>query len=65
MLAEKFFLLLETLKSRTYPDGSPLVVSGSPHVPVELGNSRLTQSGIETSAIGVPRITPPQFQQGR
>ena len=27
MLAEKFFLLLETLKSRNYPDGSPRVVS--------------------------------------
>ena len=37
MLAEKFFLLLETLRScRTYPDGSSRVVSSSPHVPVKL-----------------------------
>ena len=40
MLAEKFFLLLEMLKSRTYPDGSPRVVSSSPHVPVKLPNAR-------------------------
>lgn len=39
MLAEKFFLLLETLKSHTtYPDGSPRVVSTAPHVPVKLPN---------------------------
>jgi hypothetical protein len=36
MLAEKFFLLLETLKSRSYPDGSPRVVSNSPHIAVML-----------------------------
>jgi hypothetical protein len=36
MLAEKFMLLLETLKSHTYPDGSPRVTSTSPHVPVKL-----------------------------
>ena len=38
MLSEKFFLVLETLirTSRTYPDGSPRVVSSSPHVPVKL-----------------------------
>jgi len=36
MLAEKFFLLLETLGSRTNPDGSPRVVSNSPHIPVML-----------------------------
>ena len=36
MLAEKFFLLLETLKSRTFADGSPRVVSTSQHVPVKL-----------------------------
>lgn len=38
MLAEKFFLLLETLKSNTYPDGSPRMVTTSPHVPVKLPN---------------------------
>ena len=36
MLAEKFILLLETLKSHANPDGSPRVVSTSPHVPVKL-----------------------------
>lgn len=37
MLAEKFIILLETLlKSQGHPDGSPRVVSTSPHVPVKL-----------------------------
>ena len=35
MLAEKFILLMETLKSRASPDGA-WVVSTSPHVPVKL-----------------------------
>jgi hypothetical protein len=39
MLAEKFFLLLEMLKSRAHSDGSPRVVSNSPHVPVKLPNA--------------------------
>jgi hypothetical protein len=34
MLAEKFFLLLETLRSYTNPDRIPRVVSTSPHVPI-------------------------------
>jgi hypothetical protein len=42
MLAEKFFLLLEMLKSRNYPDGSPRVVSSSPHIPVQLPDAKLT-----------------------
>jgi hypothetical protein len=36
MLAEKFFLLLETLKSHASSDGSPRVVSTAPHVPIQL-----------------------------
>jgi hypothetical protein len=36
MLAEKFFLMLEALKRSSYSDGSPRVVSTSPHVPVKL-----------------------------
>lgn len=37
MLAEKFFLLLEALlKTQAYADGSPRVISTSPHVPVRL-----------------------------
>jgi hypothetical protein len=34
MLAEKFFLVLETLKSHA-SDGSPMAVSTAPHVPVK------------------------------
>lgn len=42
MLAEKFFLLLEALRSQsqTYPDGSRVIVSTTPHVPVKLPNAR-------------------------
>jgi len=36
MLAEIFILLLETLMSHSHPDGSPRVVSTSPHVPIQL-----------------------------
>jgi hypothetical protein len=38
MLAEKFFLYLEALikTQQTHSDGSPRVVSSSPHVPVKL-----------------------------
>jgi hypothetical protein len=38
MLAEKFILVLESLirGGRTYPDGSPRVISTSAHVPVTL-----------------------------
>ena len=49
MLAEKFILLLETLRSglpdrsRTYADGGPRVICTSPHIPVRLpAESRLT-----------------------
>jgi hypothetical protein len=36
MLAEKFLLVLETIRSRTHPDGSPRVISASRHVPIQL-----------------------------
>jgi hypothetical protein len=41
MLAEKYMLLLETIRSLgergpAYADGSPRVISTSPHVPVQL-----------------------------
>ena len=45
-LAEKYMLLLETIRSMAergpaYADGSPRVISTSPHVPVQLpGASR-------------------------
>jgi len=41
MLAEKFMLYLEVLiKSRSHADGSPRVISTSPHVPVKLPERR-------------------------
>ena len=41
MLAEKFIVYLETLlKSQSYPDGSPRVVSTSPRVPVKLPSGK-------------------------
>jgi len=37
MLAEKFFLYLEALiKNQNLGDGSPRVISSSPHIPVTL-----------------------------
>ncbi len=38
MLSEKFFLILESLirSGQTHGDGSPRIVSSSPHVPVRL-----------------------------
>jgi hypothetical protein len=36
MLSEKFFLVLETLRSQNHQDGGPRVVSTSRHVPVKL-----------------------------
>jgi len=36
MLAEKFFLVLETIISRPSPDGDVIVVSASRHVPIKL-----------------------------
>ncbi len=38
VLAEKFMLLLEALRSNTERDGSQRVVTTSPHVPVQLPN---------------------------
>ncbi|WP_197086814.1 hypothetical protein [Bradyrhizobium sp. LTSPM299] len=35
MLAEKFFLILETIRSHAH-DGSVRVVNTSPHVPIKL-----------------------------
>ena len=40
MLAEKFMLLLETLKRSGRADGSVRVISTSPHVPMQLPNAR-------------------------
>ena len=40
MLAEKFILLLETIKSHSHPDGSHRVTSTSRHVPVKLPDGK-------------------------
>ena len=42
MLAEKFFLYLEALikSQQTHSDGSPRVISSSPHVPVKLSGAK-------------------------
>jgi hypothetical protein len=40
MLAEKFLLVLETLRSQRREDGAPRVVSTSPHVPVKLDGKK-------------------------
>ena len=36
MLAEKFFLFLETLRSQAHTDGTLRVVSTAPFVPIKL-----------------------------
>ena len=47
MLAEKFFLLLETIRSNTptYTDGTPRVVSTSRHVAIDLPGAK-SESGL-------------------
>jgi hypothetical protein len=43
MLAEKFFLYLEALiknQSESHTDGSPRVISSSPHVPVKMSERK-------------------------
>ena len=40
MLAEKFFLLLETVLSHIESDGAPRIKSNSNHVPIKLSPAR-------------------------
>jgi hypothetical protein len=57
MLAKKFLLLLEMLKTRTYGDGSPREVSTSRHVPIELPpdmNGCMIYHVIRPLAVGKP-----------
>jgi len=35
MLAEKFFLILETLRSHSSSDRPPVVISTAPHIPIK------------------------------
>jgi hypothetical protein len=43
MLAEKFLLLLETLRSNAHDDGAPRVISTSPHIAIDLASSGSSQ----------------------
>lgn len=47
MLAEKFLLLLETLRSNNHDDGAPRVISTSPHVAVNLEQAKPDQDESE------------------
>jgi hypothetical protein len=51
MLAEKFILLLETIRSHTDQDGGLRVVSTSQHVPIKLppASNRRTARGFSRS----------------
>jgi len=43
MLAEKFLLLLETLRSNAHDDGAPRIISTSPHVAIDRAETRSGQ----------------------
>jgi hypothetical protein len=45
MLAEKFFLVLETLRSNRYDDGAPRVVTISRHVAIDLPKIKAGHGG--------------------
>jgi DNA-directed RNA polymerase specialized sigma24 family protein len=65
MLAEKFFLVLETIISRRYSGEAPRAMSNSPHVPVKLpvndllprrsGNVPRAQGLLRSTWLGVPQ----------
>jgi len=64
MLAEKFFLLLETLKGRAYPDGSPRVTSSSQHVPMKLPSTREGPTGNDLARRSGAESRRPLLQRG-
>jgi hypothetical protein len=43
MLAEKFFLVLETLKSNASAEGGIVVTSGAPRIPVSLPRRKMKE----------------------
>ena len=49
MLAEKFFLVLETLRSNLNDDGAPRVVTSSRHVPIALSAMKAGHGGSDES----------------
>ncbi|MBR1146760.1 hypothetical protein [Bradyrhizobium sp. AUGA SZCCT0431] len=50
MLAEKFFLYLETIMSHA-ADGGPVVVSSAPHIPVSCAAQ---ETGLSGPGAGLP-----------
>jgi hypothetical protein len=57
MLAEKFLLLLETLRSNAHDDGSPRIISTSPHVAIDLaeagsGRSQRMEASVDSRRAG-------------
>jgi|HubBroStandDraft_5_1064220.scaffolds.fasta_scaffold1731165_1 hypothetical protein len=47
MLAEKFLLLLETLRSHANNDGSPRVISTSPHIAIDLAETNASRDRLD------------------
>ena len=57
MLAEKFLLLLETLRSHAQDDGSPRIISTSPHIAIDLAEagsdrSRRMEASVDSGRAG-------------
>jgi hypothetical protein len=48
MLAEKFILLLETLRSNAHDDGAPRIISTSPHIAIDPAKADSDQKRVET-----------------
>jgi hypothetical protein len=55
MLAEKFFLVLETLRSNVYDNGAPRVATASRHVPIDLPKSGSNEPNIAALKVDRPR----------
>ena len=47
MLAEKFLLLLETLRSHANDDGSPRIISTSPHIAIDLAETNPSRDRLD------------------
>jgi hypothetical protein len=58
MLSEKFFLLLETLRSHSSNDKPPVVISMTPHVPKELRRKQEGAEAVTGAALSKPGPAP-------
>ena len=47
MLAEKFLLLLETLRSNAHDDGAPRVISTSPHIAIDVAETNPSRDRLD------------------